>query len=93
MRTPSVLPPRTPRQLVTNESRLRLLTGHFGAGYHAWWFDDEKPVYRDAIGRRNGRTYRWLVLRCADGCCPAKAIVRADVLADLATQRWPGARG
>lgn len=50
------------------------------------WRDNLDTEYRDAIGRvNNGDTYRWLPFICAmDQDCPAKVLIRADHLDELA---------
>lgn len=42
--------------------------------FSPWWFNGE-PIYRDALGRKNGSGERWLMCECAYTDCPAKLIV------------------
>lgn len=55
-------------------------------GWHQWVFlggykDIPVSVKRDAIGRRHRSAWRdWLVLSCNNSECPARGLVRMDVI-------------
>jgi len=63
--------------------------------YHDWvflggWRGNPVTVLRDARGRRHRHAWReWLVLSCNNSDCPARALVRMDIITATAQAALP----
>lgn len=57
-----------------------------------WWFPrNASPIWRDLLGRRGAKTWRWHVLECNCTYCPAQKLVREDLLCQVGETEAPQA--
>lgn len=60
--------------------------------FHEWVRSAERPVYLDASGTHRGHNYRWVIYRCNNMQCMAKALVKQVDIDDIVTG-WLNADG
>lgn len=63
--------------------------------FHEWVYlptyrGEAMDTWRDALGRRNnGGAHRWLILICNNIACPARCLVRANIVERVAEREHP----